>query len=177
MHQRTFVMIKPDGIKRGLMGEIISTFERAGLRITRLEMVRPTAEIATRHYPQSTEWLTTAGNKARDGYQQAGLNVVADLGTDDPQAIGQIIHRRLVEFLCSGDVVIICVEGNMAVLNVRRLIGSTIPFQADPSSIRGRYGIDTPDCSFAEGRPVLNLVHASGTPEEAESEIALWFGA
>lgn len=176
MHQRTFVMIKPDGVKRGLIGEIISTFERAGLQITRLEMRRPMPEIAQKHYPSTDEWFRTAGNKALQGYKEADLNVLDDLGTDDPKTIGQTIKNWLVEFLCSGNAVIMIVEGNLAISNVRRLCGSTLPTSADPASIRGRYSIDSPDQSFAEKRPVLNLVHASGNYEEAEFEIALWFG-
>lgn len=168
-------MIKPDGVRRGLIGEIISTFERAGLRISQLQMCRPTKDIAQRHYPDTDEWLTAAGQKAIRGYETAGFSVLKELGTNDPIAIGHKIKDRLVTFLCSGDVVIMVIEGNLAISNVRRLCGSTLPTEADPSSIRGRYSIDSPDQSFAEQRPVLNLVHASGNPEEAEVEIALWF--
>lgn len=175
MKQRTFVMIKPDGVSRGLIGEIISTFERAGLSITRLEIRRPTADIADKHYLSTDQWLSTAGNRAISGLNDAGLNPLEVLGTDDPMKIGRLIKERLVNFLCSGDVVIMTVEGNLAVSNVRRLIGSTLPTQADPSTIRGRYCIDSPDLSFTEKRPVLNLVHASGSPDEAEYEIDLWF--
>ncbi len=176
MHQRTFAMIKPDGVKRGLVGEILSTFERAGLKITKLEMRRPTENIVQQHYPSSEEWFKTAGGKAIQGYKEAGLNILDDLGTDDPLTIGRTIKKRLVEFLCSGDVVIMVIEGNLAISNVRRLCGNTLPTHADPASIRGRYSIDSPDLSFAEKRPVLNLVHASGDLEEAEFEINLWFG-
>jgi nucleoside-diphosphate kinase len=68
------------------------------------------------------------------------------------------------------------IEGNFAISNVRRLCGNTLPMEANPASIRGRYSIDSPDLSFAEERPVLNLIHASGNQEEAEYEINLWFG-
>ena len=175
MRQRTFVMIKPDGVKRGLIGEIISTFERANLQITRLEMRHPEQSVAQKHYPSTDEWFRTAGQKALRGYKEAGLDAIDDLGTNDPVAIGQTIKNRLVEFLCSGDVVIMVVEGNLAISNVRRLCGNTLPTEADPASIRGRYSVDSPDQSFAEKRPVLNLVHASGSRTEAEFEIGLWF--
>lgn len=176
MEQRTFVMVKPDGVSRGLIGEIVSTFERAGLRLTRLELRRATAEIADKHYLSTDEWLSTAGQRATRGLEEAGLNPLDVLGTNDPMMIGKIIKERLVEFICSGDVVVMIIEGNLAVSNVRRLIGSTLPTQADPSTLRGRYCVDSPDLSFAERRPVLNLVHASGNVEEAEYEINLWFG-
>jgi nucleoside-diphosphate kinase len=176
MHQRTFVMIKPDGVKRKLIGEIIMIFEKAGLQITCLEMRNPTIEIAQRHYQSTDQWLITAGQKALRGYEEMGLSVLDDLGTEDPKAIGWIIHSRLVEFICSGRVVIMIIEGNFAISNVRRLCGNTLPMEANPASIRGRYSIDSPDLSFAEERPVLNLIHASGNQEEAEYEINLWFG-
>jgi nucleoside-diphosphate kinase len=176
MRERTLVLIKPDGVKRGLIGKIISTFERANLQITRLNMCRPRPDVVEKHYPNSADWLRSAGQKALRGYQSAGLNILDDLGTDDPLVVGGLIKKRLVEYLCSGDVVTMVVEGNLAISNVRRLCGSTLPSEADPASIRGRYCTDSPDLSFAEKRPVLNLIHASGSKEEAEFEIDLWFG-
>jgi nucleoside-diphosphate kinase len=176
MHEKTFVLIKPDGVGRGLMGEIISTFERAGLKITRLQMIRAREAIVQLHYPDTKEWLEAVGQKSIRGYQMAGLDIVSELGTNDPIAIGRIVKQRLVEFICSGDVVMMVIEGNLAISNVRRLCGNTLPTEADPASIRGRFGIDSPDMSFVEKRPVLNLVHASGNKVEAEFEINLWFG-
>jgi nucleoside-diphosphate kinase len=173
--QRTFVMIKPDGVNRGLIGEIISTFERVGLHIVNLELRHPEKEIAEKHYPDSEEWLRTAGNKALTNLSELGLDPIEELGTENPIEIGLLIKKRLVKFLCSGNVVIMVLEGNLAISNVRRLIGNTLPIQAEPSTIRGRYCIDSPDLSFDEKRPVLNLIHASGNENEAEDEIRLWF--
>jgi nucleoside-diphosphate kinase len=175
MIERTFVMLKPDAVKRGLIGEIISVFEKAGLKVIALKMVRPSKELATRHYPETTEWLSTVGEKTLEGYAAIGLNVKEALGTDDKIAIGKMVKGWLVEFLTSGDVVAMVLEGNAAVLNVRRICGKTVPLFADPGSIRGRYSLDSPDLANAERRPVYNLVHASGEPEEAQSEIQLWF--
>lgn len=169
-------MIKPDGVKRGLIGEIISTFEQAGLNILQLEMRLPTKEIAEQHYPNTDEWLSTAGNRAIKGMIEAGLDPVKELSTDDPKLVGIGIKQRLVDFLCSGYVVLMILEGNLAISNVRRLIGATLPTHADPSTIRGKYSIDSPDMSFREKRAIFNLVHASGNEEEAIFEINLWFG-
>jgi len=176
MRQRTFVMIKPDGVQRGLVGEIITTFERAGFTITTMDLRQPTKEIVQKHYPDSEEWLTTAGKKAIQGYQEVGLEIETEMGTSEPLEIGKIIKQRLVNYICSDKVVVMILEGNLAVANVRRLCGHTLPYLADPASIRGRFSLDSPDLSMAEKRPVLNLVHASGNPEEAEFEINLWFG-
>jgi len=177
LKQKTFVMIKPDAVRRGLIGEVISTLERAQLTINRLEMRRPTEDVVGQHYPDTEDWLRTAGGKTLAGYEEAGVDVVAELGTNDTLEIGRMIKRWLVEFLCSGEVVIMIVEGNLAVTNVRRLCGHTLPIFADPGSIRGRFSSDSPDQGNAEHRPVLNLIHASGTEEEARFEIALWFGS
>jgi nucleoside-diphosphate kinase len=175
MIERTFVMLKPDAVKRGLIGEIISIYERAGLKIVAMKMIKPSKELASKHYPETTEWLTTVGEKTFEGYAALGLNVKEALGTDDKMEIGRMVKAWLVDFLTSGEVVAMVLEGNAAVPNVRRLCGKTVPLFADPGSIRGRYSLDSPDLANAEKRPIYNLVHASGAPEEAQSEIQLWF--
>lgn len=175
MNQRTFVMLKPDAVKRKLMGEIIRMIEQAGLTITRMEMRNVTPELAEAHYPDSETWLRTAGEKSIDMYRSNNWDIIRDMGTEDPIEIGKQIKRRLVEFLISGPVVAMIVEGNLAVPNIRRLCGNTMPNLADPSSIRGRWSCDSADQAVKENRPIHNLVHASGTPEEAEEEIALWY--
>ena len=173
--ERTFVMVKPDGVERGLVGEIIATFERAGLRIVRLRMVRATRELVQKHYPDTEEWLSIVGGKTIEGYEEIGLNAKAELGTDDAVEIGKMVKGWLVDFITSGDVVAMVLEGNAAVRNVRRIVGATIPVKADPGSIRGRFSLDTPDAANREKRPVKNLIHASGEVEEAKFEIGLWF--
>jgi len=175
MIERTFAMIKPDGVNRGLIGEIISTFERADLTIIALKMLRPTKEMVSRHYPDTTEWLHTVGGKTLQGYSEIGIDVKAELGTDDQIEIGKMIKQWLIDYITSGNVVAMVLEGNLAVSNVRRLCGNTLPIFADPGSIRGRYSLDSPDLANGEKRPVYNLVHASGEQSEAQYEISLWF--
>src|ERR1051325_1572882 len=98
MIERTFVMVKPDGVRRGLVGEIISTFERAGLRIVALRMLRPTKELVFQHYPESNEWFSEVGQKTIKGYQEIGLDVKREFGTDDSVAIGKMVKERLMGF-------------------------------------------------------------------------------
>jgi nucleoside-diphosphate kinase len=173
--EKTFVMIKPDAVQRGLIGEIISTFERTGLRLCAIKMLRPTKNLATKHYPDTIDWYSTVGRKTFEGYALMGKDVKAELGTDDPVEIGKMVKGWLVDFLTSSDVVVMIWEGNAAVKNVRRICGNTLPIMADPGSIRGRYSLDSPDAANAEMRPVYNLVHASGEADEARAEINLWF--
>lgn len=173
--ERTFVMVKPDGVKRGLVGEIISIFEKSGLTTISLKLVRPTAEMVLKHYPDSDNWYTAVGNKTRESYDELGLDLLKSMGTEDPIEIGKIVRNWLVDYLTSGDAIAMVLEGNAAVKNVRRLCGNTLPVNADPGSIRGRFSLDSADLANMEMRAVRNLVHASGEVDEAEFEIGLWF--
>ncbi|MGH8476797.1 MAG: nucleoside-diphosphate kinase [Methylococcales bacterium] len=173
--ERTFVMIKPDGVQRGLIGEIITVLERAGLRPLAMKMLRPSRELAEKHYPDTHDWYTSVGHKTIDGYALLGKDVEVEFRTDSPTEIGKTVKGWLIEFLSSGTVLAMIWEGNAAVKNVRRLVGNTLPILADPGSIRGRFSIDSPDAANKEKRPVSNLVHATSESEDALSEIKLWF--
>jgi len=175
MIEQTFVMVKPDGVQRGLVGEIISTFERVGLRIIAIKMLIPTRDLVAKHYPERDEWFQEVGQKTIKGYVEIGLDVSREFGTDDPIRIGKMVKAWLIDFISSDRVVAMVLEGNAAVLNVRRICGNTFPLFADPGSIRGRFSLESPDYANAEKRPVKNLVHASGKLDEAQYEVALWF--
>ena len=175
MIERTLVIIKPDGVRRGLVGSIISVFEGAGLRLVAMKMVKPTRDLIFKHYPDSREWLESVGSKTCKAYEECGLDLREVFGTGDKIEIGRTVKSWLVDYLTSGDVVAVLLEGNAAVANVRRLCGDTFPMFADPGSIRGRYSLDSPDAANSEKRAVHNLVHASANLEEARFEISLWF--
>jgi len=175
--ERTFCMIKPDGVYRSLIGEIISRFEKAGLKVVAMKMLVPTRELAAQHYPTSDEaWVQNIGNNTFAGFEGIeGVTVKEVMGTEDKYEIGKIVSDGLVEFLCSGPVVAMVVEGVQAIQMVRKLLGSTLPFMAAVGTIRGDYSIDNPIIANAQIRPIHNLAHASGNATEAEHEIALWF--
>jgi nucleoside-diphosphate kinase len=173
--ERTFVMIKPDGVQRGLIGEIISRFEKTGLKIVALKMIRPTVEQAMRFYPSDDEWLKSVANKSLSVYKQLGIDPKKDFGTDDPIEIGKIIKRWLAEFLASGPCVAMVIEGNRAIEVVRKIVGATRPYEALPGTIRGDFSTDSPELANILKRPLRNLVHASDSKEVAEKEIAFWF--
>jgi len=176
-HQRTFCMIKPDGVMRGLIGEIIHRFEKAGLRIVAMKMLIPTEEMVRRHYPTSDEaWVNRLGDKALSGIKDMPLDAKTTYGTDDRHELGEIVVKALTEYLQSGPVVAMVIEGLQSINMVRKLVGSTLPYQADAGTIRGDYSVDTPALANVEKRSIHNLVHASETPEEAKNEIKLWFG-
>jgi len=173
--ERSLVLLKPDAVARGLVGEIIGRFERAGLKIVAMKVIHPTPEKAAGHYSGPDEWIRGMGKKTLDSFEQFGMDVNEVLGTEDPFEIGSMVLNWLVDYVSSGPVVAIVLEGVHAITAVRRMIGFTIPSRAEPGTIRGDYTIDSNTISSLEKRSTKNLVHASGNVEEAAQEIAYWF--
>ena len=132
MAQRTLVLVKPDGVKKGLTGEIISRLEKKGLKIAAMKMLQMDKAMARKHY------------------------AVHD---------GKPFFGGLVDFITSGPIVAVVVEGDKSVEVVRKLMGETDPVKAAPGTIRGDYGLDIGE----------NLVHGSDSEENARTEIALFF--
>jgi nucleoside-diphosphate kinase len=175
MTEETLVVIKPDGVARGLTGRIIDQFQDAGLELTKLELRRATADLIERHYPDDEEWLGSVGGKTLADYERLGMEPSEYFGVVDPVEIGRVIKTWLVDYLTQGPVVAMVLRGNEAISRVRKLCGNTVPAMADPSTIRGRFSSDSAAAANAEKRPIHNLVHASGNLEEANHEISLWF--
>jgi nucleoside-diphosphate kinase len=176
MFERTFVVIKPDAVRRGLVGAILSKFENTGLKIEAMKMLNASKELVDNHYPNSEDWLISVGMKTKKAYEEYNLDLLKDLGTTDALEIGRVIKGWLLEYITSGPVVALILIGNRAVEEVRKLVGNTSPIFADSASIRGSFSSDSPDLANKEKRPLYNLIHASGSVEEAEHEISLWFG-
>lgn len=174
--ERTYVMIKPDGVKKGLTGEIIRRFEQRDLKIVALEMFQPTHDLIDNHYPKNEEWITRLGNKTLSTYEKYGYDAMADFGTIDPANIGPEIRKWLIEYMTSAPLVKMVVQGVHAVDVVRKIAGDTMPYKADMGTIRGDFSIDSPALANKEKRAVMNIVHCSETTEESEHEIKHWFG-
>ena len=173
--ERTLVLIKPDAFNRGLVGEIISRFERVGLKLEEMKIVKATTEIVEKHYPNDNNWISSVGKKAVDTYKKYNLNITKDLGDDDALEIGKLVRKWLIQQLTSGPVVVLILSGNHAIEVVRKIVGNTVPLFAELGSIRGDFSMDSPDLSTKERRVLQNLIHASETTEEAKREISLWF--
>lgn len=174
--ERTLVMVKPDGVKRGLIGEIISRFEKAGLKILAMKMVWVDKKHVAQHYPDDrVEFIKGIGEKTLETYKKYGLDPMTNLGTADPSKIGMMVNEWNRDFLSSGPLVAMVLEGVHAIDSVRMITGHTFPATAVPGTIRGDHSIDSPALANLKKRPVRNLVHASGNPAEAEFEINLWF--
>jgi nucleoside-diphosphate kinase len=175
MYERTLVIVKPDAYRRGLTGTIIGRLEQRGLILEAIRVSCGETEIVEDHYPRSTDWLATVGGKTLDDYAKLGISVREKLGTDDAVEIGSMVRKWLTEFMLSAPIVPMIFSGNRVIETVRKLVGSTLPVAAAPGTVRGDFGSDSPDLANEEMRPVLNLVHASGDPDEAAREIKLWF--
>lgn len=175
--ERTFCMIKPDGVKRAVIGDIIRRFEKAGLKPVAIKMFIPTEAQVRQHYPMSDEaWVARLGEKSLSSFDNIQAEAVDVLGTTDKAVIGKNVADSLVHFMTSGPVVAMVMEGIQAVDMVRKLCGHTLPFKADVGTIRGDYSVDSPAVANVEGRAIHNLIHASETQAEAKNEIQLWFG-
>ena len=169
-------MAKPDAVRKGLIGEIIRRVEQRDLKIVAIEMFEPTKEQIDGHYPKDDAWVRRLGQKSLGNYEKYGIDPVQFLGTNDDMEIGKMVRGWLVEFMTSAPLVRMVVQGLHAVDMVRKIVGVTIPAQADMGTIRGDFSVDSPALANSEKRSVANLVHASETPEEAEHEIKFWFG-
>lgn len=169
-------MIKPDGVQKGLIGEIIKRFEQRGLKIVALEMFQPEFDQVDNHYPKDETWITRLGSKTAATYEQYGYDLIEDYGTAEHSKIGPLIRQWLIEFMTSAPLVKMVVQGVHAVDIVRKIAGETMPYKAAIGTIRGDFSIDSPAIANKEKRPVKNIVHASETPEEAAHEIKHWFG-
>lgn len=168
--ERTFVIIKPDGVQRGLIGEIIKRFERTGLKLVGLKMGVLDAERIWKHYDKDDEWFIKKGTRIAEDRAAAGLSA-----EKEPIEYGKDIIRALEKYMTSGPVVMMVWEGNQAVAVVTKLVGDTAPATSDVGTIRGDLTLDSYDIAAVDDRAVRNLIHCSDTPENAEKEIAMWF--
>lgn len=174
--ERTLVVLKSDAVQRSLIGEIVGRFEKVGLKIVGMKMFVPTKELAERHYPTDRRtFIEGMGKKTLENYTEQGRDAQADFGTTDPHAIGLEIQKWLVDYLTSSPVLAIVLEGPHAVELTRKIVGHTLPFKAQPGTIRGDFSFDSSALANESKRPIRNLIHASGDKTEADFEVGLWF--
>ncbi len=174
--ERTFLMIKPDGVQKGLIGEIIKRVEQRDLKIIAIEMFQATPEQVSNHYPKDEAWISRLGDKTLATYSKYNIDPKKELDTDSNLEIGEMVRKWLIDYMTSAPLVRMVVQGLHAVDMVRKIAGPTMPYLADMGTIRGDFSNDSPVLGNIEKRAVMNLVHASETAEEAEHEIEFWFG-
>lgn len=175
--EQTLLVVKPDGVARGLVGEILARFEKVGLKIVGMKMLKTSDDLLKTHYNKDDSWFKKVGESTLKFWEENGKDPGEDLGSNDPIEIGKKIQGWLFEYVNSGPVVAIVLEGPHAVDIVRKHVGSTYPLEAAPGTIRGDYHYDSSGLSASNKRAVYNIVHASGAIDEAKFEIKLWFKA
>jgi nucleoside-diphosphate kinase len=173
--QRTLVILKPDAVKRGITGEIIDRLEQPGLKIVGAKLIRAGRAEAEKHYQKSEEWHKKIGEFNIKDCEDLGINVEEFFSTTNPVEIGRQVNEWLFALFDEGPVFAFVFEGPNAVKKVRNLVGSTYPDTAPAGTIRGDYGLDSAVTSLQRKRAVFNLIHASGTVDEAKEEISIWF--
>jgi len=169
--EKTLVLIKPDGVQRSLIGEVIKRYESCGLKLVALKMLIPSQELALKHYSIDPEWAFKTGTKSIEAATARGEK----LWTDDPVKYAEKIRETLKVYMASGPIVAMVWQGMNAVGVVRKITGSTEPLNSVPGTIRGDYTIDSYHAADSDKRAVRNIIHASGSVEEAEKEMAIWF--
>tara|TARA_Y100000310_G_scaffold345695_1_gene468415 strand:- start:3331 stop:3864 length:534 start_codon:yes stop_codon:yes gene_type:complete len=147
MIERTFVMVKPDGVKRSIVGDVVQRFEKSGLKLIGMKMLWLDDDFAKKHYTQ-----------------------------DIAERRGERVRNDLLKFVTEGPVVAMAWEGISAIEVVRKIVGTTEPKAAQPGTIRGDYAHVSFKYADDKKIAVKNVVHASGDAEDAEREIKLWFG-
>ncbi|MFA5754089.1 MAG: nucleoside-diphosphate kinase [Patescibacteria group bacterium] len=169
--ERTLVILKPDAVQRGLIGEVIKRFENTGLRLIALKMIIADEDRLWRHYEKDEAWFLRKGERIIEDLKAAGRPI-------EKEAIeyGKDIIRALVKFMSCGPVVPMVWEGNQAVGIVKKIVGSTEPLTSDSGTLRGDFTLDSYGLSSLDGRAVRNLIHCSDPVTDADREIPIWFG-
>jgi len=167
--ERTFVIIKPDGVQRSLIGEIIKRIERTGLKITAMKFSVLEEAKLWEHYNKNDEWFEKKGGNIVKEREAKGLPV-----EKTALEYGKDILRQLVTFMTSGPTLAMVIEGNRAANIITKIVGGTEPLTSDIGTVRGDLTIDSYALAGIDGRAVRNLIHCSESAEEAEREIKLW---
>lgn len=166
--ERTLVILKPDTVQRAIVGEIITRFERSGLKIVGMKMMIPDMELLKKHYPDSL--VPIVGNKTKEDWDASGVEY-----SETIEEIGEMIVEATRKFMQEAPVVALVLEGGHAVEIVRKMVGKTGPKDSAPGTIRGDYAhLSLGHASLAK-KGAANIVHASGSVEEATQEINMWF--
>lgn len=175
MLERTLIIIKPDAVKRGLIGTIITTFENVGLKLMTAKMLKPSQDVIKNHYPGTPEWIKEMGEKTLASFKESNVDVKEKMGSSDPEKLGAFVYDRLIKYWSEGPIVVMVWQGPGAIQIARKLRGHTIPLLAQTGTVHATFSYDSSTLSSGLDRVVKTFVHASGTKEEAEREIKYWF--
>ena len=168
--EKTLVILKPDAVQRGLIGELLKRFENTGLKLVALKMMVPSEDLVWKHYNKDDAWFQSKGEKLVENLKAAGRPV-------EKEAIeyGREIVGALVKFMTASPVIPMVWEGNQSVAIIRKIVGVTEPATSSVGTIRGDFTLDSYELANLDDRAVRNLVHCTDDPAESEREISLWF--
>lgn len=165
--ERALILFKPDAVQRGIVGEILSRFEKVGLKIIALKMLDAKEEQLAKHYYKDDEWLVRKGE---------GVKKNKSYSEDyDAKKAGQEIVDGLMKDMQICPIIAMVLEGHNAIHTVRRLAGPTNLNEAAPGTIRGDYAHDTYDLANVSNRPIITIIHATDDAKDSEKEINTWF--
>src|SRR3989344_2877015 len=170
--ERSLIIIKPDGVQRALIGEIVARFERTGLKFIAMKLLVPQAQQCWVHYNKDEEWFLKKGARIVEDRTVHGMPIEKEV-----IEYGRDIIPANVDFFTSGPVLALVIEGNQSVIIVKKIVGGTEPTTSDVGTIRGDLTVDSYALSSLDNRAVRNLIHCSDSPAEAEREIGIWFDA
>lgn len=169
--ERTLLIFKPDVLQRQILGEVLTKFERKGMKIVAMKMVLPSEKQIEEHYTDQEDYLIQVGEKAKKGAIARGEDVD---GWDSLES-GKKIRQWNIDYLTCGPVLAVVMEGFNIISGVRRMLGTTSPADADVGTIRMDYSIDSYALADEQSRSTRNMVHASDSVESAQREIPIWF--
>lgn len=169
--ERSLVIIKPDGVVRHLVGEIIGRFERKGLKIVALKMVHPSKTQVGEHYLDDPVWAEESGARTLKSYLDRGI----DPGKTALE-IGRETRHRLMDYLGAGPVVVMVLEGAHVIETVRKMRGATSPLNAEPGTIGFDFTVESYELADAGDWAVRNIIHGSDSTDNAQREVGVWFG-
>lgn len=170
MKEKTVILVKHDGVQRGLVGEIIKRFEQRGLKISAMKLIKPSKELAEKNYLITPEWAEKLGNNTRKAAEKQGIEL-----KETNEEIAKRVHGWLIDYLCEGPIVAILFEGYHAIEIGRKIVGHAEARQAQVGTIRGDFSTESYFLADNLKRPIRNMVHASGNKAEAENETKVWF--
>ncbi|GAI20659.1 unnamed protein product [marine sediment metagenome] len=168
--ERTLIAVKPESIQRQIVGQLITKFERRGLKLLACKLVAPTKEQVKKHYPDDEAWYVSSVTKTWENYKKRGIEPNAT-----PVELAKRTRRRLIDHLTDRPLLLMVWQGPHAIDLGRKTAGSTNPLEADIGSIRGDYSTESYELADGIRRAIHTLVHASGSVKEAEKEIKIWF--
>jgi len=170
MLEKTVIIVKHDGVQRGLVGETIKRFEKVGLKLSGIKMIHATKKMAEQQYKVTPDAIEKTGGNTLKAYKAKGIKF-----KETKKQITERVFKWLRDYLTEGPVVAMLFEGYHAIEIGRKIVGHAEPRQAELGTIRGDYALESYQLADTKKRPLRNIIHASGNKGEAENELKLWF--